>query len=176
MNQQVMEKMGESITVSFIAGRALMVLSQAQKEQPINVDRCRKSLQDAIEFMKNVNDGRDVFKGNSLSGRALHASTAYDTALRAMRSAANSLLSQSSLEDIFMDIQKSLEGLLHSKQVDKDKIQLSRDFFSSVACLFIANALSLVNRFFLLYQTTISLLYKTTLDFFHCLSYSRKTV
>lgn len=130
MNQQVMEKMGESIKVSFIAGRALMVLSEAQKEQSINVDRYRKSLQDAIEFMKNVNNGRDVFKGSSLSGRSLHACTAYDTALRALRSAANSLLSQSSLGDIFIDIQKSLEDLLYSKPVDKDEIQLSRDFFS----------------------------------------------
>lgn len=130
MNQQIMEKMGDSIKVSFIAGRALMALSEAQKEKSINVDRYRKVLQDAIEFMESVNNGRDVFKGNSLSGRSLHACTAYDTALKAMKSATNSLLSESNLEDIFIDIQKSLVDLLNSKPVNKDKIRLSRDFFS----------------------------------------------
>jgi len=130
MSQRIMEKMGESIKISFIAGRTLMALSEAQKEKSINVDRYRKVIQDAIEFMENVNNGRDVFKGNSLSGRSLHACTAYDTALKAMKSAARSLLSESSLEDIFIDIQKSLEDLLNSKPVDKEKMQLSRDFFS----------------------------------------------
>jgi len=122
--------MGENIKVSFVAGRALMALSESQKEKNANVVRHRKDLQNAIEFMESVNNGRDVFKGNSLSGRSLHACAAYDTALKAMKSATNSILSASSLEEIFMDIQRSLENLLNSKAVDDDKIQLSKNFFS----------------------------------------------
>ena len=130
MNQQTMEKMGESLKLSFIAGRALIALSRVEKGQPVNAVFYRKALDTAASFMRSVNSGRDVFKGNSLSGSALYACTAYDVALRAMKSRAQSVLSKHSLEDFFADIEKHLEDLLNSKPVKPDQITQSKAFFS----------------------------------------------
>jgi len=130
MNQRTMEKMGESLKISFVAARALITLTRAEMGQRIDTVHDKKALDAAATFMHNVNSGRDVFKGDSLSGSALYACTAYDAALRAVQSRAQSLLSEQSLEEFFVDIQKSLEDLLNSRSVMPNQIKQSKAFFS----------------------------------------------
>lgn len=130
MNHRIMERVGDSLKISFIAARALLALSKAEQGSYIASDYDKKALHAASAFMQEVNSGRDVFRGDSLSASALHACTAYDLALRAVRSRAQSLLTAQSLEGFFTDIAKSLEDLVGSRPVKKNQLAQSKVFFS----------------------------------------------
>ncbi|HHT9126308.1 MAG TPA: hypothetical protein ACFYD6_10895 [Candidatus Brocadiia bacterium] len=133
MNEQIFEQAVNTLSIAFMAGRALTAFGAFQKKkEPLTIES-KKALEESLTFIKKANTAEEVFKQARLSLSSLELFKAYTIVLETVRSRRGDLLEGRDigifLKTIESTIESALDGL-ENNNVSADDVEDARVFFS----------------------------------------------
>ncbi len=132
MNERILEQALNTLSIAFMAGRALVAFGIFQKKKEPFAIESRKALEDALAFIKKANSAEEVFKQNRLSLSSLESFEAYTIALETIRSEGENLLKGRGFGASLKIIESTIEALLENDNVSANDVEDTRVFFSQL--------------------------------------------